>query len=163
VRPVRPEDEFLYEKFFSKVSSDDTRLRFFTPHVHLSHRFLARLTQIDYAREMAFVAISHATSELLGVVRLVLDPDLRLGEYGIIVRSDIKGRGLGWELMKHLLDYARHEGVAKITGMVLAENKTMIEMARELGFRIVSDPADPTVMDVTLTCQDEQRSTDARP
>ena len=86
------------------------RLRFFTPQVHLSHRFLARLTQIDYASEMALVAIWKSTNELLGVVRLVLDPDLQHGEYGIIVRTDIKGHGLGWQLMKHLVDYARHDG-----------------------------------------------------
>jgi acetyltransferase len=151
IRPVRPDDEFRYGTFFSKVSPDDVRLRFFTPHVHLSHRFLARLTQIDYAREMAFVAIAKSSDDILGVVRLILDPDLQRGEYGIIVRSDIKGHGLGWQLMKHLIDYARHEGVAEITGLVLAENGTMINMVRQLGFRVVSNPADPTVLNVTLS------------
>lgn len=151
VRPVRPEDEYRYDAFFSKVSSNDVRLRFFTPHVHLSHRFLARLTQIDYAREMAFVALSKPADDLLGVVRLILDPDRRRGEYGVIVRSDIKGHGLGWQLMQHLIDYARSEGVAEISGLVLAENGAMIDMARRLGFCVVSDPADPTVLNVTLS------------
>jgi acetyltransferase len=151
VRPVRPDDEFRYTAFFSKVSPDDVRLRFFTPRVHLSHRFLARLTQIDYAREMAFVAIAKSTDDILGVVRLVLDPDRQHGEYGILVRSDIKGHGLGWQLMKHLIDYARSEGVAEISGLVLAENGTMIDMARQLGFRVVSNPTDPTVLNVTLS------------
>ena len=157
LRPVRPDDEFLYESFFSKILPDDVRLRFFTPHVDLSHRFLARLTQIDYAREMAFVAISKTTDELLGVVRLILDPDLVRGEYGIIVRSDLKGHGLGWQLMEHLIDYARSQGIAEIKGMVLAENRTMIGMARQLGFRVASNSSDPTVVDVTLTskCQPE--------
>ena len=148
---MRPDDEFRYGTFFSKVSPDDVRLRFFTPHVHLSHRFLARLTQIDYAREMAFVAIANSTDDILGVVRLVLDPDLQRGEYGIIVRSDIKGHGLGWQLMKHLIDYARSEGVAEISGLVLAENGTMIDMAKQLGFRVAHNPADPTVLNVTLS------------
>jgi acetyltransferase len=150
IRPVRPEDEFLYETFFAKVSADDVRLRFFTPHIRLSHRFLARLTQIDYAREMAFVAISKTSNELLGVVRLVLDPDLRRGEYGIIIRSDLKGHGLGWQLMKHLIDYARAERVVEIMGIVLTENAAMIDMARQLGFQVVSNQRDATLIDVVL-------------
>ena len=158
LRPIRPEDEFRYQTFFSKISPDDVRLRFFTPHVHLSHRFLARLTQIDYAREMAFVAIAKSTDDVLGVVRLILDPDLQRGEYGIVVRSDIKGHGLGWQLMKHLIDYARHEGVSEITGIVLAENETMIDMARELGFRVTSRQDDPAVVNVTLSFKEVRAS-----
>ncbi|MEQ1719281.1 MAG: GNAT family N-acetyltransferase, partial [Hyphomicrobium sp.] len=150
VRPVRPEDECLYEVFFAKVSPEDVRMRFFTPRVALSHRFLARLTQIDYAREMAFVAIAHVSGELLGVVRLVLDPDLVTGEYGILVRSDQKGRGLGWRLMEHLTAYARAEGVQRITGVVLAENTTMIDMAKRLGFKVRTTEDDPEVLEVTL-------------
>jgi acetyltransferase len=163
LRPVRPDDEFRYEMFFSKISPDDVRLRFFTPNVHLSHRFLARLTQIDYAREMAFVAIAKSTDDILGVVRLVLDPDRQRGEYGIIVRSDIKGHGLGWKLMKHLMEYARSEGVAEITGLVLAENRTMIDMARQLGFRVASNPADPTVLNVMLSLNKEPSIIAVRP
>ena len=161
LRPIRPDDEYRYECFYSKISPDDVRLRFFTPHVHLSHRFLARLTQIDYAREMAFVAISKPADELLGVARLILDPDLRRGEYGIIVRSDLKNHGLGWHLMKHLIDYARHEGVTEIHGTVLAENVTMIEMARKLGFRVASNKEDRTIVEVSLalTGRDEATAT----
>ena len=162
LRPVRPDDEFRYETFFSKISPADVRLRFFTPHVHLSHRFLARLTQIDYAREMAFVAIAKSSDDILGVVRLVLYPDLQRGEYGIIVRSDMKGHGLGWQLMKHLVEYARHEGIGEITGLVLAENGAMIDMARQLGFRVVSNPADPTVKSVTLLFNERPSSTATR-
>ena len=90
-------------------------------------------------------------------MRLILDPDLVRGEYGIIVRSDLKGHGLGWQLMEHLIDYARSQGIAEIKGMVLAENRTMIGMARQLGFRVASNSSDPTVVDVTLTskCQPE--------
>ena len=163
VRPVRPADEYRYERFFSKVSSDDVRRRFFTPRVDLSHRFLARLTQIDYAREMAFVALSKATGEMLGVVRLVLDPDRQTGEYGILIRSDIKGHGLGWQLMNQLIAYARAEGVAEVSGMVLAENRTMIDMARKLGFQVVNDPCEPTVSNVTLNFKDKRRGIDASP
>jgi acetyltransferase len=150
VRPVRPEDERLYATFFANVSSEDVRMRFFTPRVSLSHQFLARLTQIDYAREMAFVALSPQTGELLGVVRLVLDPDLVTGEYGILLRSDQKGRGLGWRLMEHLIAYARAEGVRQIKGLVLTENTTMISMARRLGFKAHATEDDAEVCEVVL-------------
>jgi len=151
MRPIRPDDEFRYEAFFAKISPGDVRLRFFTPRVDLSQRFVARLTQIDYAREMAFVAISKTTDDLLGVVRLVLDPDLERGEFGLLVRSDMQGLGLGWALMQHLIRYGQHEGIAQITGSVLAENTTMISMARQLGFEVKPDAEDQSVFQVTLT------------
>ncbi len=138
----------LYDAFFGRVSSQDLRLRFFTPKVNLSHKFYARLTQIDYAREMAFVAVSTDSNELLGVVRLILDPDRTSGEYGILLRSDLKGRGLGWQLMQHLLSFARSEGVSDVTGLVLAENTTMIGMARQLGFSVQMMPDDNSLVEV---------------
>ncbi len=150
VRPVRPDDVRLYAKFFADMSPEDVRMRFFTPRVALTPQFLARLTQIDYAREMAFVALAPDNGELLGVVRLVLDPDLVNGEYGILVRSDQKGRGLGWRLMQHLIAYARAEGVRRITGLVLSENTTMIAMARGLGFKMMINEEDPEVIEVRL-------------
>ena len=81
---------------------------------------------------MAFVALSARDGNLLGVVRLTADPDHVRAEYAIIVRSDLKGRGLGWQLMKHLIAYARAEGLDELYGTVLAENTTMLRMCREL-------------------------------
>jgi acetyltransferase len=150
VRPVRPDDERRYQAFFAKISPEDVRMRFFTPRVELSHSYLARLTQIDYAREMAFVAIDSASDELLGVVRLLLEPDLWRGEYGILVRSDVKGKGLGWRLMQHLIAYATAEGVEEIFGLVLAENTTMIAMARSLGFNVTIAIDEPGAVKVQL-------------
>jgi acetyltransferase len=150
VRPIRPPDEALYERFFAKVTLEDRRLRFFSAGPHLSHDFLARLTQIDYAREMAFVAIEVATGALLGVVRLVADPDYEHAEYAILVRSDLKGHGLGWQLMHQLVDYAIREGLQELTGSVLAGNTGMLDMCRQIGFAIEDDPDDPSVRKVTL-------------
>jgi len=150
IRPIKPEDEALYRDFIGKLSQEDIRLRFFTPRVHVPEHVLARYTQIDYAREMAFVALSDEGA-LLGVVRLALDPDLVRGEYGVIVRSDLKGHGLGWMLMQHLIRYARAEKVEEVTGLVLAENHTMLRMARELGFSIRAVEGDPTVREVVLS------------
>jgi acetyltransferase len=150
IRPIRPEDEALYAAFFALLTPDDQRLRFFIARPDLSHRFFARLTQIDYAREMAFVAVAEATGELLGVVRFVADPDYVQGEYAILVRSDLKGRGLGWRLMQHLIAYARTEKLEQLYGSVLAENTTMLRMCRELGFSIEPEPGDAAVRRVCL-------------
>src|SRR5262245_3796876 len=150
IRPIRPEDEALYTAFFAGLTPEDQRLRFFTAHPDLSHRFLARLTQIDYAREMAFVAVAEATGELLGVARFVADPDYVQGEYAILVRSDLKGRGLGWCLMQHLIAYARTEKIEQLYGCVLAENATMLRMCREFGFSVEPEPGDAAVRRVVL-------------
>ena len=114
VRPVRPEDEPLYRPFFAAVTQEDLRLRFFAPVKEFSHTFIARFTQIDYARAMAFIAIEEATGEMLGVVRLHADADYDSGEYAILVRSDLKGHGLGWQLMQLIIEYARAEGIRSI-------------------------------------------------
>ena len=150
IRPIRPEDEALYQDFFAKVTLSDQRLRFFTAAPNLSHRFLAQLTQIDYAREMAFVAIAKADGRLLGVVRMVADPDYTRAEFAAIVRSDLKGCGLGWQLMSHLIAYARAEKLQQLHGSVLAENTTMLQMCRELGFVVEPQPGDAGVRTARL-------------
>lgn len=156
LRPIRPADELLYEKFFARVTPDDMRLRFFMAHPGTSHAFLARLTQIDYAREMAFVAVrgnGEGGDELLGVVRLIADPDGEVAEYAVLVRSDLKGAGLGWVLMKHILAYAQAQGLLEVHGAVLAENVTMLRMCRELGFAVTIQDDDPQVRKVILDLQ----------
>jgi len=150
VRPVRPEDEPLYPPFFAAVTPEDLRLRFFAPVRHFSHAFIARFTQIDYARAMAFIAIDEATGAMLGVVRLHADAQYESGEYAVLVRSDLKGQGLGWQLMQLIIEYARTEGIHTIHGQVLKENKDMLEMCRELGFQVAADPEEPSDVVVTL-------------
>jgi acetyltransferase len=150
IRPIRPDDEALYRDFFAKVTLDDQRLRFFTAAPNLSHRFLAQLTQIDYAREMAFVALARPDGGLLGVVRMVADPDYTQAEFAVLVRSDLKGCGLGWQLMTHLIAYARAEKLQQLHGSVLADNTTMLQMCRELGFAVEAQPGDAGVRTVRL-------------
>ena len=158
LRPIRPEDETLYDAFFAKIDVGDIRLRFFSSHVSLTHKFLARFTQIDYAREMAFIAVVPDRSELIGVARFIADPDFVAGEFGVLVRSDFKGRGLGWALMTHLIDYAKASGLREIYGHVLRENTTMLAMSQELGFEEVADPAtsSPGLVNVKLKLDPQQ-------
>jgi acetyltransferase len=150
VRPVRPEDEPLYGPFLAAVTPQDLRLRFFAPVKEFGHAFVARFTQIDYARAMAFIAIEESSGEMLGVVRLHADANYDSGEYAILVRSDLKGRGLGWLLMQMIIEYARAEGLRTIEGQVLNENTAMLAMCRELGFDIARDPDDPDICVVKL-------------
>jgi RimJ/RimL family protein N-acetyltransferase len=150
VRPIRPDDEFLIRDLLAHVSKEDLRLRFFDSIKEFSHQFIASLTELDYERAMAFVAIDEASDELLGVVRLHLDPTRETGEYAILLRSDLKGKGLGWALMQLIIEYARSEGLSRIHGQVLQENSVMLKMCRELGFEIKTDPEDRGVYDVTL-------------
>jgi acetyltransferase len=140
VRPVRPEDESLYPPFLSRVSQDDLRLRFFAPVKEFRHAFIARFTQLDYARAMAFVAIDEASGKMLGVARLHANSTYDTAEYAVLVRSDLKGRGLGWMLMQTIIEYARSEGLRTIEGQVLNENTTMLQMCAELGFRRAPGP-----------------------
>jgi acetyltransferase len=150
VRPIRPEDEPLIHDFLRHVTSQDLRLRFFAPMKEFSHEFIARLTQLDYARAMAFVAFDEATNELVGVVRIHSDSIYESGEYAILLRSDLKGRGLGWALMQLIIEYAKSEGLKRISGQVLQENSAMLNMCRELGFAVRSDATDHALCDVTL-------------
>ncbi|HKA42345.1 MAG TPA: GNAT family N-acetyltransferase, partial [Burkholderiales bacterium] len=150
VRPVRPEDEPLFASFFAAVTPEDLRLRFFAPIKHFGHAFVARLTQIDYARAMALVAIEETSGAMLGGVRLHSDANYENGEFAILIRSDLKGRGLGWQLMQMIIEYARSEGLKVIEGQVLRENATMLTMCKELGFEISLDPQDPDTCVVRL-------------
>ncbi len=154
LRPVRPEDEDLFRAFFEAVTPEDLRLRFFAPVRDFSHRFLARLTQLDYARAIAFAALDTDTGNLLGVVRLHADPDHQTGEYAIMVRSDLKGHGLGLALMKLIIRYAKVDGFRTIKGEVLKENTSMISMCQALGFKIGTSPDDPGIALVTLPVAD---------
>ncbi|MBY0361479.1 MAG: bifunctional acetate--CoA ligase family protein/GNAT family N-acetyltransferase [Phreatobacter sp.] len=150
VRPVRPEDEQLFRTFFERVDPDDIRQRFFAPVKEFSHAFIARLTQIDYARSMVLVALDPAGSDMLGAVRLHADPDNENAEYAIFVRSDQQGRGLGLSLMQLIIAYGRRQGTRRIYGQVLAENVRMLALARELGFRVGTDPDDSALQKVVL-------------
>jgi len=156
VRPIRPTDYGVLAAFYNSLSEDDLRLRFFTSSKAFSGQELARITQIDYAREMTFLAFAadtsrgHALGDVLGSVRLLADPDYEKAEYAVLIRSDLKGHGLGWALMQHLIAYAKHEHIVELFGTVLYENKTMLKMCEELGFVSHMSAQDPQLVDVRL-------------
>lgn len=111
---------------------------------------LLRLTQLDYDREMAFVALETVSGKLAGIVRLCSDPDHEVAEYAILVRSDLHSRGIGWALLQHLINYAAADGLKRIEGVVLSENLKMLEMCRELGFTVRQHATERGLSMVTL-------------
>jgi len=146
LRPIRPEDEEQHRRFLGQLDPEDIRLRIFQTRRDLPRNELARLTQIDYEREMAFVAVgtdAQGRPETLGAARAVRDPDNTEAEFGIIVRSDLKGSGLGHLLLQQLIDYQRSCGTPKLVGLVLRENSGMLQLARSAGFELVPDPEQP--------------------
>jgi len=143
LRPVRPEDEPLLQDLFVLMSPEDQRLRFFAPMHELSHALAARLSQIDYDREMALIALKDGVP--LGVARYAADPDRLRAEYAVAVRSDWKGRGVGYVLMTRLVDVARQAGIGELFGDVLHENRPMLDMCRTLGFTVMPNANDASL------------------
>ena len=148
IRPIRPEDAALYPAFLERMEPEDMRLRFLMPVTTLTPEQLVRLTQLDYDREMAFVAIIGA--ELCGIARYAADPDREQAEFGVMVRSDLKGLGLGTALMHTLIACARSEGIGRLDGMVLRENTRMLQLCTELGFTPRPDASDPLLAALSL-------------
>ena len=136
LRPIRPEDEPQHKAFLDELNMQDIRFRFFGQVRNLPHSQLARFTQIDYNREMAFIATGMYKGEpkTLGVVRAVSDPDNVCAEFAIVVSSKLKGRGLGKALLSKMIDYCRDRGTRELAGEVLAENERMLKLAKRLGF-----------------------------
>jgi acetyltransferase len=152
LRPIRPEDEPALRRAFTLLSPESIRMRFFGPLKELSHALGARLTQIDYEREMALVLTDPAGTrdpQIYAVVRISADPDNESAEFAIIVRDDMTGQGLGERLMRRIIDYARGRGIGRLFGDVLAGNDAMLALCRGLGFTVAAGPADGTVR-VTL-------------
>jgi len=154
LRPIRPEDAPQHRAFVELLQPQDLRLRFFSVRRELPRSELARLTQIDYAREMAFIAVRKlpdGSAQTLGVVRAVIDPDNVDAEFAIIVRSDLKGHGLGKLLMHKMIEFLARRGTQRMVGYVLRENKGMRELARSLGFVLDAGASDADALYFVLT------------
>ena len=139
LRPIRPEDEAQHLAFAEHLTPQDLRLRFFSSRREMPRSELARLVQIDYAREMAFIAIetrSDGNGETVGVVRAVADPDNLEAEFAIIVRSDLKGQGLGHLLLNKMIRYLNGRGTQRVAGEVLRENRAMQDLFSSNGFHV---------------------------
>ncbi len=150
LRPIRPEDEPLLRELVKRMNPSDLRMRFFVPVKELDHELAARLSQLDYDREMALLAMPSDEAGALGVARYSADPDGQRAEFAVAVRSDCKRRGLGSLLMARLIEVARRREIGRLVGDVLRENAPMLGLCRSLGFSFSAQTGDPATLRVTL-------------
>ena len=138
LRPIRPEDFAQHREFIAHVNEEDLRTRFFRLVREVPTSELASLTQIDYERAMAFIAIEMIDGRpaTVGVVRAYADPDNIEAEFAILVRSDWKGHGLGTVLLSKLIRYCRARGIQRLVGEVMTENSRMLHLAQDCGFKV---------------------------
>jgi acetyltransferase len=148
LRPIRPEDEAAHAEFLGSLDPADSRMRFFGTMRELPHSQLARFTQIDYDREMAILALqteADGRDGTLGEVRAVTDPSNTLAEFALVVRSELKGQGLGTLLLCKMIGYCCSRGTAELRGETMADNERMLKLARNLGFELSPQPEERTV------------------
>jgi RimJ/RimL family protein N-acetyltransferase len=150
IRQLMTEDAALYPDFLSEVTAEDLRLRLFAPVREVNHELLDKLINYDPARAMAFIAVDERNRKMLGVVRLHDDTGGESAEFAILVRSRLKSHGVGWLLMKRMIEYSKQKGLKTVRGQVLSENGIMLAMCAELGFHIANDPDGFSVKTVTL-------------
>jgi acetyltransferase len=150
IRQLMPEDAALYPEFLSEVAAEDLRLRFFASMREVNHELLDKLINYDPTRAMAFIAVDERNRQMLGVVRLHDDTLGESAEFAILVRSRLKGHGVGWQLMQRMIEYSKQKGLKTMHGQVLSENSAMLAMCADLGFHIVDDPDDFSVKIATL-------------
>ncbi|MEO7547159.1 MAG: bifunctional acetate--CoA ligase family protein/GNAT family N-acetyltransferase [Ramlibacter sp.] len=171
LRPIRPEDGLRLKDFYADASPGDMRLRFFMVRREVPHSELARYSQIDYDREMTFIALVppgvDGSQPMAGEVRAVCDPDNRRAEFAIQLASAWQGRGLGLILMKKLLNYLRERGTEEVAGQCLADNAGMAALARKAGFAVSTDHEGTMTMHLCLSSgiskeKSSQRAPDGR-
>lgn len=153
VRPIKPEDEMAHHEFLSHTKPEDIYFRFFRAVNNISHSQMARFTQIDYDREMAFIAIkksSEGKDETIAVTRVVSDADNIEAEFAIIVRSDMQKKGVGNKLMSKTIEYCREHGTKRLLAHMLANNFPMQKLAKSFGFIKVENNNDPQTVSLKL-------------
>jgi acetyltransferase len=150
VRPIRPDDGALFTNLFGRLSAASIYSRFCRCIKALSPEMLARLTQIDYDRELALVAIhmDRDQESMIGAARIINEPDGRQAEFAVMIADDWQGKGVGALLLQKLIAVGRERGLETIWGYVLQENKSMLRLGKKVGF---SSRFDSDVEMVVLT------------
>lgn len=154
IRAILPEDEPELRELVKRMPAEDVRMRFFQPLRELSHEMAARLTQLDYEREMAIIVtdpdVLPGKGKIWGVVRCNADPDMERAEYAVLVDRTVTGIGLGPMLMRYIIEYAKQRGIKELYGEVLRENEPMLRLNRAFNFKIHATPDDPGILHVSL-------------
>lgn len=151
IRPIRPEDAQLVKQFVHDLSEETKYFRFMNSVQELTEDMLSRLTQLDYSRELALIAVTenHDQEVQLGVARYAINPDGKTCEFALVVADNITGKGLGQKLMVSLMEAARSKGLEVIEGEVLSHNHNMLKLMTRLGFSIKNSSEDSGIMKVS--------------
>lgn len=153
LRPIRPEDAGLEIDFVKHLSQRSRYLRFMNAIEELSPQMLSRFTQIDYDREMAFIALAQNTAKQMvevGIARYTMNPDGQSCEMAMVVRDDYQHEGIGKLLLHALIEQAKRKGLRTMQGEVLSENQSMLKMVRHFGFSVTAIADEPAVMAINL-------------
>ncbi len=148
VRPIRPEDAAAQGEHFRSLPPEDVRFRFFSTMRELPPAMLARLTQIDYDREMALVAAREG--HIFGTARIIREGSGTGAEFAVVVSPSAKGTGLARHLMERAIDWARGQGITELVGHILADNKPMLAFVQHLGFALSRSLEDQEIMTARL-------------
>ncbi len=142
LRPIKPEDEPLEYELLTSLSEESLKGRFFQKVKNITHEMLIRECNIDYEREMTLVAEirEEQRRKLIGIGRLIIEPDLKNGEFAVVVHDDYQGKGLGYKICDMLIGIAQEKGLERFLGMVLTNNKKMLNLCRKLGFTVENLP-----------------------
>lgn len=146
VRPAAPSDEPALSDFFTHVTSDDLRFRFLSGIRQVGHDRLVEMTSIDHRRTENFLAFEHGKPDILATAMLACDEAMQIGEIAIAIRSDYKARGISWDLLAHVAEYAKAKGLTTIQSIESSANHAAIEMERQMGFVATQYPGDATLM-----------------
>ena len=146
VHPAAPSDEAALSDFFTHVSSDDLRFRFLSGIRQVGHDRLVEMTSIDHHRTENFLAFENGKPDILATAMLACDEAMQIGEIAIAIRSDYKARGISWELLAHVAEYAKARGLTTIQSIESSANHAAIEMERQMGFVATQYPGDATLM-----------------
>jgi acetyltransferase len=147
IRPIRPEDAQLEQEFVHNLSEEAKYFRFMHTVHELSDEMLVRFTQIDYDREMAFVAVTEQDGHEveIGVCRYTINPDGSSCEFALVVGDQWQHKAVGHKLMGVLIETARSKGLQTMEGEVLASNHNMLKLVATLGFSVSSSGEEGTV------------------
>lgn len=151
VRPAEPRDEPLLENFFENVDEADRRFRFLSAQTHVGHEQLAPLVEADHWRTESFLAFDTVNGALVASALLACDTRMEVGEIAVSVRSDYKGRGVGWAMLDVLSRAAQERGLKQVIAIEDRENHAAIELERERGFEPKPFAGDPALVLLTKT------------
>jgi acetyltransferase len=151
LRPIKPEDEGRFNELFKSLSAETMRFRFFEIIKEFSHEMLTRYCNLDYDREIAIVAELPDSRRIIGVVRLIIDPDEKSGEYAVLVGDQWQGFGLGHKLIGSIIEMAKDKHLEKIYGYVMANNYKMLNLCNGIGFKAEKIDEDTLKMSLDVT------------